>query len=308
MSNYAELVRQSQEEKEELSYTFVTRKAIVFYISSVVTVVSMFFNWLPVDLDFEYFQINEVLGKVNVFTLPGALKELKETLGIMWSFLPNDVQSGYSVIQFCSYILLTMAAASIALYVLAVYLRLKIKDRTVLAGRLAAALAILSAVGFAAMVAYVISAVGDSDGISAIIGVVVKTPWITVVLGGIVCWFCAIMNMEPKENVVFYHDGSWKIDRGEKWRCNLCHRRNLSLLDRCYYCGTQKKPNPFFFLRKAACRIVCRPLSVILVKSCNSLNYRKPVIPSERSESRDLRISSGTVRNITAKIPRLRSG
>ncbi len=240
MSNYVEMVNRTPEEKEELTYTFVTRKAIVFYISAALTIVSMFLNWFPLDIDLEFVSMENVLGNVTIFTLPGALGELKESLGVLASFLPENVSNAFSAVQFVCYILAVAGIASCVLYIYAAYLRIKAQDKTVLVARIAAGLAIVSAFGFAAMISVVMSKLGVSNALGAVLGTVCKSAWLVTVIGAVISLCCAVMNMEPKEDVVFYHDGSWKISRGPKWTCSGCNRKNYALLERCYYCGKKK--------------------------------------------------------------------
>lgn len=220
--------------------THFTTKAILFCVSALVTVACMFLNWLSLDLDLGYLQLHDVLGTVNVFSLPGALGELKESLGILGAFLPAEVMDGIGMAQFASIILMIAAIASIACYVVAVILRIRANDKCVTIGRIAAALAAVTVVGFVVLVAVSLNAMEASAVIGEVLGQIIAGPSVFVLGGALISAICAVMDMGFKEDVIIYHDGRMKIDRGEKWKCR-CGRMNLSLLDHCYYCGQEKE-------------------------------------------------------------------
>ena len=79
--------------------TFATPKAFVFFGSAIAAVICLFMNWLPLDLNLGYFELEDVLGTINVFTLFGAVSDLNEALGMLGSFLPNGVTSGFVIIR-----------------------------------------------------------------------------------------------------------------------------------------------------------------------------------------------------------------
>lgn len=220
--------------------TYVTPRAIIFYIAAIAAIVAMFGNWFALDLDLGYVQLNEVLGTVNPFTMVGALGDVEESLGVFSMLLPSDVLDGLAMLKFVSCVLMVLAIASIVLYAYAAFLRIKENDKTARFGKLASLCALLTVVGFAGMVISLLSALDASSYIGSALGKILTGPCAVTLLCAVVTASCAAMDMGFKEDVVIYYDGTLKIDRGPKWRCSSCRRNNLSLLEKCYYCGKEK--------------------------------------------------------------------
>lgn len=221
--------------------TYVTPKAIIFFISAIATIIGMFGNWFALDLDLGYFQLNDILGTVNPFTMSGSLGEIEDSLGVFAAFMPADVMDGIAMLKFISIILMVLAVGAIVLYVYAAFLRFKENDQTARFGRLGALCALLTVVGFIGMVVGLLSALDVSSAIGSAIGKIFGSPCVFTLIGAMVSAYCAVMDVGFKEDVVIYHDGVIKIDRGEKWKCSCCKRRNLSLLENCYHCGAKKQ-------------------------------------------------------------------
>ena len=220
--------------------TYVTTKAILFFISAVATIASLFGNWFALDIDLGYFSLDDVLGTVNVFRMPAAINEIEESFGMFGVFLPEDIKSGLAMVKFACYALMILAIAAIALYVYAAILRIKRDDNTAKFGRIAAGCAVLTVVGFVLMVGVLLNSLEAMNLFGSAIGKILSGPCLVTLVGAIVSAICAVMDIGFKEDVVIYHNGVLKIDRGPKWRCSCCHRRNLSLLEKCFYCGTNK--------------------------------------------------------------------
>lgn len=224
--------------------TYFTTRAVLFYISAAITIFSLFQNWLVIDLDLGYFQMESILGTVNPFRIPGALGNVKEMLSAYSMFLPDGLMNGLSIAQTFGYLLLLLAAGSVACYVYSAFLRIKENDTCARFGRIAALLAVLTVVCFTVLITVGIESVMKVTGYSGASVLVLKKvfsgPALVSLIGAAISAYCAVMNAEFKENVVIYHDGKLRIDRGEKWRCKNCGKKNLSLLERCYYCGTEK--------------------------------------------------------------------
>lgn len=221
--------------------TYVTPKAIIFVVSAIVTIISMFGNWFSLDLDLGYLQLDDILGTVNVFRMPAALGEIEESIGIFSAFLPSSVTDGFALLKFVSFVLMALGIAAIALYACAAFLRLQTNDKTALFGRIAALCAALTGIGFIAMVAGLLNALDASSIIGNALGKILTGPCLITLIGAGVSAFCAVLDTGFKEDVVIYHTGIIKIDQGPKWKCSSCNRKNLSRLDKCYYCGAKKE-------------------------------------------------------------------
>lgn len=221
--------------------TYVTPKAIIFYTAAILAILGMFGNWFAIDLDLGYLQLNDVLGTVNPFTMGGALSELEDSLGMLSLFMPSDFMDGLGMLRFFSYVLMILAIVSIALYVYAALLRLKENDRCARIGKLAAGCALLTVVGFVGMAVVLLSAMEVSSVLGSALGIILISPCAITLASACITIYCAPMDMGFKEDVVIYYDGTIKIDKGPKWTCNACHRRNLSRLEKCYYCGMEKQ-------------------------------------------------------------------
>lgn len=220
--------------------TYVTTRAIIFYVCAVAVVIGMFGNWFALNLNLGYLQLNEVLGTVNPFTMVGALGEVKESLGMFGMFLPADVMNGLGALQFVSYVLMILAIGAVVLYAYAAFLRIKENDQTARFGKIGAVCAIATVVVFIGMVVGLLVALDASSYIGGAIGKIMTGPcMITLICAAVSAW-AAVMDMGFKEDVIIYHDGTLKIDRGTKWKCSCCHRKNLSMLEKCYYCGKEK--------------------------------------------------------------------
>lgn len=221
--------------------TYITPKAIIFFISAAATILSMFGNWFAIDLDLGYLRLDDILGTVNPFTISGAMGEIEESLGVLGAFMPSDVMDGLAMLKFVSIVLLILAIGAIVLYVYAAFLRLKENHQTMRFGRLGALCALLTVVGFTAMVMGLLFALEASSVIGSALGKILSGPCLITLIGAFVSSYCAVMDMGFKENVIIYHGGIIKIDRGPKWKCSCCRRNNLSRLEHCYYCGTEKQ-------------------------------------------------------------------
>ncbi len=234
--NYKNVRNIAREDSDEVEYTFLTKKAMGFYISSLLAVVCMFMNWLPIDLDFEFIELHNVFGTMNIFTLSGALGELKEGLGIFGSLLPE----GYGITQFFGVVLMLIGVISIGCYAAAIVLRLMGKDEFVRLGKLGALTACVGSVGFLILACVCFRKVLGVGTLPEVAGTILKSPWSITLVCALVSAYCAVRNMEPKEDIVIYHNGKVRISRGPKWNCRCCGRRNLDLLEKCYYCGRDK--------------------------------------------------------------------
>lgn len=221
--------------------THVTTRAIIFYISAIAAIIGMFGNWLEIDLDLGYLKLENLLGTINPFTISGAVGEIQDKIVVLSSLLPNEVAEGLSMLKLFGIGLLLLASCSLVFYLCAIFLRMKENDRTVIFGRLGAVCALLSVVGFIGIIVSMISTLGVSSKTGSIIGEILTGPCLLTLIGAAVSCCCAVMDMAFKEDVVIYHDGVMKIAREEKWRCRCCRRRNLSLLEKCYYCGKEKE-------------------------------------------------------------------
>lgn len=220
--------------------TYVTPRAIVFYVAAVVAILSMFGNWFALSVNLGYVQLNEVLGTVNPFTMVGALGDVEESLGVFSMLLPSEVMNGLGVLRFVSCILMVAAIGAIVLYVYAAFLRIKENDKTARFGKLASLCALLTVVGFIGMVIGLLTALDASAYIGSALGKILTGPCTVTLICAAITASCSVMDMGFKEDVVIYYDGTLKIDRGPKWRCSSCRRMNLSLLEKCYHCGKEK--------------------------------------------------------------------
>ena len=220
--------------------TCITPKAIIFYIAAILAILGMFGNWFALDLNLGYFQLDDILGTVNPFTMGGSLGELEDSLGMLAAFMPGEFMDGLGMLRFFSYVLMVLAVVSIALYAYAAFLRLKENDQCARFGKLAALCVILTVVGFIGMVLVLLSAMEITSVLGSALSTILISPCAITLACAVVTFFCAPMDMGFKEDVVIYYDGTIKIDNGPKWTCGTCHRKNLSRLDKCYYCGTKK--------------------------------------------------------------------
>lgn len=229
------------EDSDRPTVTYITPKAICFYASAVIAVVCMFMNWLSLDLDLGYLQLHDILGTLNVFTLPGGIGEIKDALAGFSMFLPDGVMQGISAARFAGVVLMAVSIASIACYTYAAFLRIKEDDNCAKFGKLAALLAVLTVVGFVALIVVILNAIDASAAVGEILGKILTGPCVITLVAALVSAYCAVMDMAFKENVVIYHDGRLKIDNGPEWKCEKCGKKNLSLLERCYNCGAARK-------------------------------------------------------------------
>lgn len=224
--------------------TYVTTKAIAFYISAAVAIVCMFLNWFALDVDLVYLNLKDILGTVNVFTLPGALAEIKDGIGVLGALLPAEITDSLSGAHFVSVALMVAAIASIGCFGISVFFRLKEDDKCVNIGRLGALLAAVTAIGFIVLISTslggMLKAIGAAEAAENIMGIVLAGPCAFTLIGAEIAAFCAVMDMGFKEDVIIYYDGKMKIAKGPKWKCR-CGRMNLSPLDRCYYCGKDRQ-------------------------------------------------------------------
>lgn len=220
--------------------TYVTPRAIIFYVAAIAAILGMFGNWFALNLNLGYVQLNEVLGTVNPYTMAGALGDIKDSLGMFSMLLPEEVMNGLGVLQFMSCVLMVLAVGSIVLYVYAAFLRMQENDQTARFGKLAALCALLTVVGFIGMVIGLLVSLDASAYIGDALGKILTSPCLITLIGLVVSAYCAVMDMGFKADAVIYYDGTIKIDRGAKWRCTCCHRNNLSMLEKCYYCGKEK--------------------------------------------------------------------
>ena len=238
-----ERLMRASEGSDMPTVTYVTTKAIIFYISAGVTIVCMFLNWFALDIDIPYLNLNakEVLGTVNVFTLPGALSEIMDS---PWLSMLPEIKDGLSGAHFISIVLMLAAVASIGCLGFSVYFRLRENDKCVLIGRLGAIFAAAASIGFIVLVNSSIGsflrAIDATEAAESVMQIVLTGPCAFTLIAAVVVAICAVRDMGFKENVVIYHNGIMKIDNGPLWRCSCCHRRNLSLLKKCYYCGNEK--------------------------------------------------------------------
>ena len=220
--------------------TYVTTRAIVFYITALLAVVGMFGNWFALDLNLGYVQLNEVLGTVNPFTIVGAIRDIEDALGMFSMFLPDEIIRGLGIIKFAGCVLMVLSVASIVLYAFAAYLRLKENDKTVRVGKIAALCAMVTVAVFIGLIIGLLVSLDASEYIGSAIGKILTSFCLITLLCSAISMWAAVMDMGFKEDVVIYHDGILKISRGKKWRCTGCARKNLSLLEKCYYCGKEK--------------------------------------------------------------------
>ncbi len=226
----------TMEQSDQPTYTFHTPKAIAFYVSSVITTVSMFLNWFKMDLNLGIAYLEDVFGKVNVFTMPGAIGDAKEMLSVFGSLLPNDVTSALGTLQIACYALLVCAVAAIVMYAIASYLRIKQKKETDRMGKIASGLVLVTALGFVAVLIGCLNGIGAAEVAGSVMGSIVKSPWLFSVIGAIVTFVCSPLDKCYKEDVVVYHNGILKISNSPRWRCD-CGRENLGRLESCCYCG-----------------------------------------------------------------------
>lgn len=229
-----------QETSDTPTETFVTTRAIVFYISSILAILCMFLNWLPLDIELGYAQFSDVLGTINAFTLIGAMSDLKEAVGMLSYLFPNELTFGFFLASVMGVILFIAAVATIILYAYAILLRLKGDDRCVRIGKLAALVAVAMSIGFILLVMICVLATDLSDVLGQVMGTVLMGPCVLTLICALASGYCAARDVRYKEDVVIYHNGIIKIDNGPKWKCNSCHRANLSRLEKCYYCGEKK--------------------------------------------------------------------
>ncbi len=216
--------------------TYITKSAVAFWAAALIAIVCMFTNWFPLNMAF--FDLEELVGSVSAFTLPGLLEELKDSVGIFGRLLPDEVQRNFAVAQSMSYVLVIAQIAAIGLYGYAAYLRFRGDEKAALMGRTASGLALLGAVGFLLLV---IIAFSEIDGLSdGIVSTVTGSPWIVTVLGAVVTMICSGVDVEYREDTIIFYDGSMVVDRGPKWKCSRCGKKNLSMLTRCYQCGEER--------------------------------------------------------------------
>lgn len=220
--------------------TYMTPRAIIFYTAAVAAIVGMFGNWFALDLDLGYFQLNEILGKINPFTMVKGVGEVINSLGVLSAFLPEEVMSALRLLSVVSWMLMILAIGAIVLYAYAAYLRISENDMTAKYGRIASICAAITSCGFAAVVVCLLAALDANDYIGSALGMIASGPCMVTLVAAVAAGCCAVLDMGFKEDVVIYHNGVLKIDRGPKWKCACCGRKNLSLLEKCYYCGKDK--------------------------------------------------------------------
>ena len=220
--------------------TFVTPKAFVFFGSAIAAVICLFMNWLPLDLNLGYLELEDVLGTINVFTLFGAVSNLKEVLGMFGVLLPDGVTLGFVIIRISGLLLSACGIAVIVLYSYAAFHRLKGDDKCVRAGKLAALITCMTVFLFVLLVLICFMAMDIMEAFGQVVGKVLTGPCMFTLIAAIISGYCAVRDSRFKENVVIYHNGEIKIDDGPMWKCASCRRKNLSLLQKCYYCGKEK--------------------------------------------------------------------
>lgn len=175
----------------ENSYTnsSVTLRMILFVIAAVVAVACMFMNWLPVELNLGMVQLEEVFGRVNVFTLSKTLFRVEEALGMLAAYLPEE----FGTYKFWSVLLVICAVVTIAFYVCGVVLNILKKGKVadIIAGA-ASVCAVITSLGFCMLVTDFYKKIGESAVSQDALAVVLKSPCMVVLVCGVVSGICAL--------------------------------------------------------------------------------------------------------------------
>ena len=164
----------------------LTIRDYLFVVVGAVIVACMFLNWFPVNLDLGIIQTEEVLGKINGFTLAGTIRGLEE-LGIFASALTEV----FSRLKLWSAVLLVFTIVTVVAYISAMILRILRKGKYAeLLSAAASIFAVITSWVFSAIARGIYDALGiDTYGFNAMT-VVGRSPCIIVALAGIVSVVC----------------------------------------------------------------------------------------------------------------------
>ena len=159
---------------------------VVFCIAAAVVVISMFLNWLVIDLDLGYFQLNDIAEDINVFTLPGMLSDIKEVLSPWSAMLPKELVGGLETAAVFSYLSLVLGICAIVCYVLSVLCRVTGKNHAARLGRWADVLAFMSSAIFVVLLTTVVDKLAGEKYALDLFGDVIMGPCGLVAVGTLV--------------------------------------------------------------------------------------------------------------------------
>ena len=185
------------EKENQQAETGLPVASIIFVIVGVVSILCMFLNWFPVDLDLGYVQFRDVFGKINALALPGVLNDLEDSLGMFSSFLPKQ----FDTLKNFSIGVMALNVAAILLYVWAIYLHATKKEKHVnLASALASVVSLLTTLSFIKLISEVYSGLGLSANaeMSAVMTAVLS-PCGVVIVCGVASFICCAGSIELPE-------------------------------------------------------------------------------------------------------------
>lgn len=171
--------------------------SVIFMIAGVASIVCMFLNWFPVDLELGYVQFSNVLGKINALVLPEVLNDLEDSLGMFSSLLPKK----FDMLKNFSIGVMVLSVSTILLYMWAIFLRATKKEKYVnLASILASIGTLLTSLSFIKLISAVYSGLGLSTnaGTNAVITAIIS-PCGVVFLCGVASLICCAASIELPE-------------------------------------------------------------------------------------------------------------
>ena len=165
---------------------FTVRNAMVILCAAVV-IIGMFLNWYLVEIDLGVLQLNDLIGKINAFTLPRMVFEIEDRLGVLAELLPD----GFEMLKAWSVILSVLGAVTVAMFTSAIVFNLLRKNKYIdLLSFGAATGAIATVIIFSRVVMEVYSVTGAAAAGYNALSILMKTPWLIVLLGGAVTILC----------------------------------------------------------------------------------------------------------------------
>lgn len=165
----------------------ISPRRILSMFAGVLASVCMFMNWFPLELDLGIMQFNEVLGKVNAFTLPKTLHSIEEAMGMLTSFLPKEFRS----LQIWSVVLAVCAVTTVVLNVSVIALYwLKKTDYIEYVIGIASVAAVSTVAIFCSLVTNIYDVIGAAEAGYNALSIVFKSPCLFVLVGSIVSGIC----------------------------------------------------------------------------------------------------------------------
>lgn len=200
-------------------------RAIVFYIAVAVTVTCMFFSWFALDLNLGYVDLGDMVGAINVFTLPGALTEIRDAISPVASLLPDDFTRGLGVAVVFGYTAMILGIGAIVCFALAVAHRVNNKENVVKLCGMATVATLLAAVIFTVLVCVIVTKLAGDMFTFYALGRVLGSPCALSIFGALVAIITA---GEGEEWVRHYTERidttieEHPHDPATEWVCSSC--------------------------------------------------------------------------------------